>query len=103
MSVPDIDEHFEDLSKLSHSTLRQYAILLLEQLRATNDSELIRLACTPSTDNARAEYPVFSASKLLLQNAHRFPGMTLTVSADPKTQIMETSEALYETQPEASP
>ena len=31
MEVPVIDEHFEDLSKLSHSSLRNYAILILER------------------------------------------------------------------------
>lgn len=91
LSIPDIDEHFDDLSKLSHSSLRQYAILILEHLAATDDSKLIKLACTPSDDDERAAFPKFSAPKLLLQNAHCFPGMTLTVSADPKTQIMETS------------
>jgi len=57
------------------------------------------MACTPSNDSKRAAFPEFSASKLLLQNAHCFPGMTLTVSADPKTQIMETSEALVKEMP----
>ena len=99
MKVPDIDSHFDDLSRLSHSTLRNYAILLLEQLSATKDDKLIQLACTPSSDSARAAYPEFSASKLLLQNAHKFPGMTLTVSHDPKTQILETSEALIKEMP----
>ena len=99
LKVPDIDDHFDDLSKLSHSSLRHYAILLLEQLSATNDSKLIRLACTPSTDDKRALYPNFSAPKLLLQNAHKFPGMTLTVSADPKAQILDTSEALVKEMP----
>ena len=77
----------------------QYAILILEQLMGTDDSKLIHLACTPSDDDKRAAYPPFSAPKLLLQNAHKFPGMTLTVSADPKTQIMETSEALVKEMP----
>jgi len=99
MKVPDVDEHFDDLSKLSHSTLREFAILMLEQLQATKDSDLIKLACKPSTDDKRAAYPAFSASKLLLENASCFPGMTLTVSADPKTQIMETSEALVKEMP----
>ena len=99
MKVPDIDAHFEDLSKLSHSSLRQYAILLLEQLAATKDDALIKLACTPSTSSATNMYPEFSASKLLLQNAHKFPGMTLTVSADPKQQILETSQALIKEMP----
>ena len=86
MAVPEIDEHFDDLSKLSHSSLRQFAITLLENLAATEDSALIKLACTPSSNASNAAYPAFSASKLLLQNAHCFPGMTLTVSADPKTR-----------------
>jgi len=98
MVVPGIDEHFDDLSKLSHSSLRNYAILLLERLAATKDSKLIKLACTPSEDSAKA-YPPFSAPKLLLQNAHCFPGMTLTVSTDPKMQILETSEALVKEMP----
>jgi hypothetical protein len=99
MQVPDIDTHFGDLSKLSHSSLRQYAVLLLEQLEKSGDDALIRLACTPSSDAARALFPPFSAPKLLLQNAHKFPGMTLTVSHDPKTQILETSEALIKEMP----
>ena len=99
MEVPNVDDYFDDLSRLSHSSLRSYAILLLERLAATGDSELMRLACTPSKDSKRAAYPPFSASKLLLQNAHCFPGMTLTVSSDPKGQILETSEALVKEMP----
>ena len=99
MSVPDIDDQFSDLSKLSHSSLRQYAILLLEKLAATKDNALIKLACTPSADASRAAYPEFSAPELLLKNAHKFPGMTLTVSADPKTQISETAEKLIKEMP----
>ena len=97
--IPDIDEHFQDLSKLSHSSLRTYAITILEHLVNTKDSKLIKAVCTPNSDDKRAAYPPFSQSKLLLQNAHCFPGMTLTVSVDPKTQIMETSEALVKEMP----
>jgi len=99
MQFPDIEEHFEDLSKLSHSSLRQYAILILEQLAKTADSGLIKLACTPSTDAARALYPPFDPPNLLLKNAHKFLGMTLTVSADPKSQISSTAEALVKEMP----
>jgi len=99
MAVPQIDEHFEDLSRLSHSSLRQYAILLLETLAATNDDTLIKIACMPSNDASQALYPPFDAPKLLLQNAHKFPGMTLTVSSDPKAQIGATSEALVKEMP----
>jgi len=99
MELPQIDEHFEDLSKLSHSTLRHYAILLLEKLAATKDDKLIGLACTPSQDASQALFPAFDAPKLLLQNAHKFPGMTLTVSSDPKAQIGSTSEALVKEMP----
>ena len=98
LNVPEIDEHFDDLSKLSHSSLRQYAIICSSS-RGTEDEELIRMVCTPSNDDKRALFPEFSAPKLLLQNAHCFPGMTLTVSADPKQQIYETSEALVKEMP----
>lgn len=99
MKIPDLEEHFADLSKLSHSSLRQYAILLLEQLSGTADSTLIRAACTPSTDEKRALFPTFEPSKLLLQNAYHFLGMTLTVSADPKNQIAATAGALVKEMP----
>jgi|EP00900_Chrysochromulina_parva_P021257 hypothetical protein len=99
MEVPQIDEHFEDLSKLSHGSLRQYAVLILEKLAATKDDKLIQLACTPSKDASQALFPPFDAPKLLLQNAHKFPGMTLTVSSDPKEQIGATSEALVKEMP----
>jgi len=99
LKIPEIDDHFDDLSKLSHSSLRQYAILILDMLAATKESALIKLACTPSSDAKSAAYPPFSASKLLLQNASCFPGMTLTVSQDPKKQILETSEALVKEMP----
>ena len=99
MDVPNIDEHFQDLSKLSHSSLRQYATLILEKLAATKDDKLISLACKPTTTAADAAFPPFDASKLLLQNAHKFPGMTLTVSSDPKQQIASTAEALIKEMP----
>jgi hypothetical protein len=99
LDVPLVDDFFSDISKLSHSSLRSFAILVLEKLAATKDDELIRLACTPSKDSEQNLYPAFDASKLLLQNAHKFPGMTLTVSSDPKVQIAETAQALVKEMP----
>ena len=37
LEITPIDEHFSDLSKLGHSSLRHYAIYLLERLLATAD------------------------------------------------------------------
>eukprot|EP00965_Chrysotila_dentata_P124995 4131462-Pleurochrysis_carterae.AAC.2 len=69
-----------------HSSLRHYAVYLLQKLSDTKDAELIRAVCQPSKDLSKAIFPAFDASKLLLQNAHYFPGMTLTVSGDDSTK-----------------
>jgi len=98
-SVVPIDEYFEDLSKLSHSSLRHYAVEILSALANTKDDALIKAACTPSADQAKALFPPFDTKKLLLQNASCFPGMTLTVSANPMAQISETAEALVKEMP----
>ena len=42
-----------------------------------NDA-LCKAFCTPSGSLSKAMFPAFSASKLLLENACYFPGMTLT-------------------------
>jgi len=98
-AVRPIDEFFSDLSKLSHSSLRNYAVEILERMAATKDDALIKAFCTPSADKTKAMFPPFSASKLLLDNARYFPGMTLTVSPNPMVQIEETSEALIKEMP----
>jgi len=98
-SISPIDEHFDDLSKLSHSSLRSYATLLLSKLVETEDGALIKAVCSPSTNIAKAPLPPFNVSEVLLSNAHHFPGMTLTVSANPMEQIAVTAEALVREMP----
>ena len=98
-SVSSVDAHFKDVSKLSHSSLREYAVHLLSELAQTKDEALVKAFCTPSEDLAQAPFPPFNASKLLLENAHYFPGMTLTVSSNPLTQISQTAEALVKEMP----
>ena len=94
LEITPIDEHFSDLSKLGHSSLRHYAIYLLERLLATADEALIAAACTPSKKEEQAFFPQFSMGQLLLKNARYFPGMTLTVSPNPLEQIRSTAETL---------
>jgi len=94
LEITPIDEHFSDLSKLGHSSLRHYAIYLLERLLATADEALIAAACTPSKKEEQAFFPTFSMGQLLLKNARYFPGMTLTVSPNPLEQIRSTAETL---------
>ena len=94
LEITPIDEHFADLSKLGHSSLRHYAIYLLERLLATADEALIAAACTPSKKEEQAFFPTFSMGQLLLKNARYFPGMTLTVSPNPLEQIRSTAETL---------
>jgi len=93
-AVTPIDEYFADVSRLSHSSLRTYAILLLEALAATENEELIKMACTPTTNVKSAMFPPFDPSKLLLENAAYFPGMTLTVSSNPTKDISATAHDL---------
>ena len=88
-----VDDHFSDLSKLSHSTLRHYASYMLQTLCECGDAALIKAFCTPSTNMQKAIFPPYSTEQLLLGNAHHFPGMTLTVSAQPHKQIMVQSGA----------
>jgi len=94
LSVTPIDDYFDDVSKLSHSSLRSYAILLLEALAKTGDEQLVRKACTPSSNLKAAMFPPFNPSKLLLDHAAYFPGMTLTVSSNPSAQIAATAKDL---------
>ena len=94
LEITPIDDHFSDLSKLGHSSLRHYAIYLLERLLATADEALIAAACTPSKKEEQAFFPTFSMGQLLLKNARYFPGMTLTVSPNPLEQIRSTAETL---------
>ena len=94
-----IDTHFSDVSKLSHGSLREYATSILADLAATGDDALCKAFCTPSGSLAKTMFPAFSASKLLLENACYFPGMTLTVSSNPMEQIDATSHALVKEMP----
>merc|ERR1719310_1694846 len=89
-----IDDFFDDLSKLSHSSLRSYATEFPAQLAQTRNDALVKAFCTPSANLKKAMFPPFSAPKLLLENARYFPGMTLTVSHNPMVQIGDTAEAL---------
>ena len=98
-AVKPIDEYFADLSRLSHSSLRSYALEILEQMAKTKHDGLIKAFCTSSSKKANAMFPPFSAAKLLLDNACYFPGMTLTVSHNPMAQIGETAEALVKEMP----
>ena len=98
-AVKPIDEYFSDLSKLSHSSLRSYAIEILEQMAVTKHDGLIKAFCTSSGKKSNAMFPPFSAAKLLLDNACYFPGMTLTVSHNPMAQIEGTAEALVKEMP----
>ncbi|KAL3916802.1 MAG: hypothetical protein SGPRY_006664 [Prymnesium sp.] len=93
-TITPIDEYFDDVSRLSHSSLRTYAILLLEALADTGNEDLIRKVCTPSSNLKAAMFPPFDPSKLLLENASYFPGMTLTVSSNPSAQIAATANDL---------
>mmetsp|Transcript_21750 Transcript_21750/g.64472 ORF Transcript_21750/g.64472 Transcript_21750/m.64472 type:complete len:797 (+) Transcript_21750:79-2469(+) len=98
-TVTAVDDHFSDLSKLSHSTLRHYASYMLQTLCECGDAALIKAFCTPSTNMQKAIFPPYSTEQLLLGNAHHFPGMTLTVSAQPHKQIMVQSGALIAEMP----
>ena len=80
------------MSKLSHSSLRHYAVDMLDALVKTNDDALVAAACAPSDNVAKAPFPPFDASKVFLENAHAFPGMTLTVSERPMQQIGQQAE-----------
>ena len=51
---------------------------------ASAGSGLYEDAEFPASDAKEALYPEFSAPQLLLKNAHKFPGMTLTVSLAPR-------------------
>ena len=86
-SFTPIDDRFADLSKLSHSSLRHYAVEMLDALVQTGDEALVKAACSPSGNVAAAPFPPFDASKIFLQNAHAFPGMTLTVSERPMQEL----------------
>jgi len=97
--IQAVDDHFSDLSKLSHSSLRHFATYMLEELCSNGDVELIKAFCTPSSNMNKAIFPPFDTEQLLLKNAHHFPGMTLTVSAQPHKQIMQQSEALVKEMP----
>jgi len=94
-----IDTHFTDVSKLSHGSLRDYATSILADLAATKNDALCKAFCTPSGSLSKAMFPAFSASKLLLENACYFPGMTLTVSSNPMEQIDQTSNDLVKEMP----
>ena len=67
---------------------------MLSALAETQNDELIKAVCTPTQNKSKAAFPPFDPSKLLLQNAHNFPGMTLTVSGDPMDQIGSTADLL---------
>merc|ERR1719149_158490 len=98
-SLTAIDDHFSDVSKLSHGSLRDYATSILADLAATKSDALCKAFCTPSGSLSKAMFPAFSASKLLLENACYFPGMTLTVSSNPMEQIDQTSNDLVKEMP----
>lgn len=93
--VPSLDDYFEDLATLSHGNLRNYALMVLDKLAATGDDELVNMVCSPAESEGKAEgsFPPFDAGQCMLENAHCFAGMTLTVSKDPTKQL-ETSAAL---------
>ena len=62
-AIKPIDEHFSDLSKLSHASLRHYAVDMLDALAKTGDAKLIKTVCRPTEDLAKAPFPPFDPSQ----------------------------------------
>jgi len=105
--LPNLEEQFRETSQLNTENIKTTAIILLEQLLQTGNSELIKEICQervsahPRYDlygqaNAKKIHFDFDFQKLGTTDAYKFLGPTLLVSKTPEKAIDEYYESLLE-------
>lgn len=93
---------FEDLSTLSHASIRSYALEILSCVADECIDELVVGFCRARTDGERSFFPVFDINEMLFSNAFAYPGLTLVADDDPAGQMLLMSRRLQDQMPKWS-
>jgi len=98
-SVISPEKKFSDLSELNHSSIRGYAVEILEGIAAEKDDGLVVAFCENRDASMKGFFPEFNLAEMIFSNAYAFPGLTLVADDHPKEQMLKMSERLLSVMP----
>jgi hypothetical protein len=96
------EKKFADLSELNHSSIRGYAVDILEAIAEEKNDDLALGFCENRDASQKGFFPEFNLAEMIFSNAYAFPGLTLVADDHPKDQMMSMAERLLSVMPKMS-
>jgi hypothetical protein len=96
---------FAVVSDINHTSIRDYAIEILQAAAATGDDAFVANFCSHEKadefGDAQEEklFPQFNLQEMMFTNAHYFPGLTLVADDGPAQRMDEMAARLLEKMP----